>query len=459
MKDDLVVVVPGIMGTALTWEGVDVWNLGPRAAAGLLRPGRTLERLRLQQGIGDEDPEPPHALSLGGPIRTQRVLPGLVAHLGYGGLAGRLGIAPERLAVFPYDWRLSNVNSAMKLERFVGERLERWRTTADPERFPGARDAKVVFVCRSMGGLVVRHFAEVLGGHRVTRAVASLGTPYMGSVKALRFLLGEGLGPLPAAWREAIAEACSTYPSLHQLLPVYRAVVTEDGYPARLGEVPPVPGLPTAMIVDAFRFHRRMQKAARANRANEAGGTAGYDLVPLGGATHRTAHGVSFDPAGRPRFHDGLPGDGGPWLGDGTVPQLSATPPEHRTTATTMWFPHRHASLLDAAPVQYQLRHICNGVERPRFLASDHDIGIELPDVALAGAPIEVWATRVDRAMDLRVRRLAQDGRCLAAEPMRPAGDGRFRAELRAEPGTWTLEVSSPTTGYACRDAVLVMEA
>lgn len=457
MKDDLVVVVPGIMGTALTWDGVDVWNLSPQAAAGVFRPGRLLERLRLQKGIGNEDPEPRHALSLGGPIQSPRVLPGLVAHLGYGGLAKRLGVAPERLAVFPYDWRLSNRNSAQKLERFVAERLAKWQTTADPDRFPGARDAKVIFICRSMGGLVVRYYVEVLKGREVTRAVASLGTPYLGSVKALRFLLGEGLGPLPGSWRAALAEVCSTYPSLGQLLPVYKAVVADErqGTLAPLSGIPPIEGLPTATVVDAFKFHREMQKAGIKNEAQRS---AAYELIPLGGATHRTAHSVSFDAAGHPRFHDDLPGGRGPWLGDGTVPQLSATPPGHRTTASTVWVPFRHASLLDADPVQYQLRNICNGVERPLFLASEHEIGIDLPDLALAGDPIEVWATNVDSAMELRVRRFAEDGRCVSVDPMQPCGDGRFRAEVRAEPGMWTLEVSSPTTGYACRDAVLVME-
>ncbi|GGW48150.1 hypothetical protein GCM10010503_26520 [Streptomyces lucensis JCM 4490] len=456
MRDDLVVVVPGIMGTALTWEGVDVWNLSPQAAAGLVRPGRLLERLRLQKGIGDADPEPRHSLSLGPLVERPRVLPGLVAHLGYAGLARRLGIAPERLAVFRYDWRLDNRNSARRLRRFVERRLDEWRSTADRERFPRAGDAKAVFVCRSMGGLVVRYYVEELGGREVTRAVASLGTPYLGSVRALRFLLGEGLGPLPGAWRDALADICSTYPSLGQLLPVYKAVLVDEehGAVSHLSAVPPVDGLPTATVMDAFRFHREMRKA---RIRNDAEGAAPYELVPLGGATHPTAHGVSFDTAGPPRFHDELPGGGGPWLGDGTVPQLSATPPEHTTTASTMWVPFRHASLIDAEPVRYQLRNVCDGVERTRFLSPDHEIGIELPDVAVAGEPIEVWATRADSAMDLRVRRLTEDGGCVSVDPMLPCGDGRFRAEVRAEPGVWTLEVSSPTTGYACRDAVLVM--
>ncbi|ATZ28139.1 hypothetical protein SLAV_31835 [Streptomyces lavendulae subsp. lavendulae] len=456
MIDDLVVVVPGIMGTALTRDGVDVWNLSPQTIAGIRRPGRFLERLRLQEGIGNGDPEPRHALSLGPLIERPRVLPGLVSHLGYGGLAGRLGIAPEQLAVFRYDWRLSNRNSAERLKRFVGDRLDRWRSGADPRRFPGARDAKAVFVCRSMGGLVVQYYVEALGGREVTRAVASLGTPYLGSVKTLRFLLGEGLGPLPGSWRDALREVCATYPSLGQLLPVYKAVVLEDEQGVtHLGGGPPVEGIDTAVVDDAFRFRRDIQTATV---VNEAEGAPAYELVPLGGATHPTAHSVSFDAAGRPCFHDDLPGGRGPWLGDGTVPQLSATPPEHRSTASTMWFPYRHASLLDAKPVQYQLRNICNGLERSQYLAPEGEIGIELPDTALAGEAIEVWAANADSAMELRVRRFADDGRCVSVDPMRPTGDGRFRAQVRAEPGTWILEVSSPTTGYACRDAVLVME-
>ncbi|MFJ8026445.1 hypothetical protein [Streptomyces sp. NPDC096311] len=78
-------------------------------------------------------------------------------------------------------------------------------------------------------------------------------------------------------------------------------------------------------------------------------------------------------------------------------------------------------------------------------------------DFAQAGELFEVWATNADAAMGLRVRRIGEDGRSVADEVMQPCGGGLFRAELRAEPGLWTVEVYSNALGYSCRDVQLVV--
>jgi triacylglycerol esterase/lipase EstA (alpha/beta hydrolase family) len=100
---------------------------------------------------------------------------------------------PGNLLLFPYDWRLSNVLSAIKLAETAPGELDRWRKhTQNP-------DAKLVLICHSMGGLVARWFLEVLGGREITRQLVTIGTPYQGSVDALRELvngLSVGLGPL-----------------------------------------------------------------------------------------------------------------------------------------------------------------------------------------------------------------------------------------------------------------------
>ncbi|MDR3080787.1 MAG: hypothetical protein LBV60_07640, partial [Streptomyces sp.] len=439
------ILVPGIMGTALTRNGTDIWDLTPEALSGLLQPRRTREMLKLPKGVGDSDPEPPHALELGGAIHGRRLLPGLVSSVEYPDLRDLLHIRPERFVEFPYDWRLSNRNSAEKLKRFVQERLTRWQETADPKQFPRAREAKVIFLCRSMGGLVVRYYAEVLGGWEQIRSVATLGTPFSGSVKALRFLTGQ-VRWVPSPFREWIHEVCSSYPSLGQLIPTYRVVVDRQEGRSRL-KGQPVEGVDTRMIDDSFAFFQEVQDAIDENDA--AHGPRRYTLVTLGGDKHRTDQALSLSHDGRPKFRrdfsdSGDPQDQGlPLFGDGTVSHIAQTPPEWADTGQTVWLDSRHADLINSEHALKQLRRICDGLGLAGVLSTGAPVGVEFPDFAQAGEPFEVWASNADAAMGLRVRRLGEEGRCVADEVMQPCGGGDFRAELRAGSGRWTLEVYS----------------
>ncbi|MGC9382734.1 esterase/lipase family protein [Streptomyces sp. MH13] len=461
MRGDLVVVVPGIMGTALTRDGHDVWDLSLQAIGGILGSARTKEMLKLQKDIRDDDPEPPHALDVGGAIFGPRLLPGLISDIGYAGLRRKLGIEEDRFVVFPYDWRLSNRNSARKLRRFVDERLSHWRETADPALYPGAGDAKVVFLCRSMGGLVVRYYTEVLGGWEKTRSVTTLGTPFSGSVKALRFLTGQARW-VPGPLNEQIREICSTYPSLGQLIPTYRIVLDPEDGRVALDSRTPLEGVDPWMIEESGRFFTDIDNAIQKNDALY--GRHRYALFAFGGDKHRTDQAISFPMGSKPRFHSDfskstdlndryLPSP----RGDGTVSHLAQTPPEWSSTGQPLWLDSRHADLMNADKAIEQLKRICDDVPLAQALSSEYPVGVELPDVAVAGEPFEMWATNAEAALRLRVRRLAENGRCVWDEEMRPCGDGTFRAEARAESGRWTLEVYSPTVRYVCRDVILVV--
>ncbi|GAA2986495.1 hypothetical protein GCM10010483_33580 [Actinokineospora diospyrosa] len=52
---------------------------------------------------------------------------------------------------------------AGQLDRFVRRALPTWR------EYSGARDAKVIVLAHSMGGLIARYWATVLGGHEHCR--------------------------------------------------------------------------------------------------------------------------------------------------------------------------------------------------------------------------------------------------------------------------------------------------
>lgn len=53
---DLVVVIPGILGSALEREGKEIWGFSGQAVIdNLLSPGRNIQHLALSQGIGEQE--------------------------------------------------------------------------------------------------------------------------------------------------------------------------------------------------------------------------------------------------------------------------------------------------------------------------------------------------------------------------------------------------------------------
>lgn len=147
---DLVVVVPGIMGSTLESNGKTVW--APTAGAllqGIFTLGKSLKALQLPDGIGDENPDDrvePRSL-----VGDLHAIPGIWSPIrGYDALLKRLrqlsnaGSIGNVLPV-PYDWRLSNRYNGKRLAGIVEDEFEQWRKS-DPSR----ADARLVFLCHSM---------------------------------------------------------------------------------------------------------------------------------------------------------------------------------------------------------------------------------------------------------------------------------------------------------------------
>lgn len=330
---DLVVILPGITGSVLQKDGRDVWGISRESILDILKTGgKSLQALKL----GQDDPE---AESLGDGIRATRlaenvsIIPGFIKVDGYtdttrmitnnfsGITQGDIYNDPDDRAAnfyhFPYDWRRDNRVSGKILKRLLDKRLKCWREHS------GNQNAKVILLAHSMGGLVSRYYLEVLGGWSDCKALFTFGTPYRGSLNAINALAnGFRKGPFD------LTEVLRSLTAIYQLLPRYKALkIGEEFY--RVAEAPmDLPGIERAKAQDALAFYNEIDDAADLNRENSLYRDS-FVTCPIVGVVQPTQQSAEFSnglittsaalPAilqDRPNFGDG----------DGTVPQVSATP-------------------------------------------------------------------------------------------------------------------------------------
>src|SRR5207253_2497363 len=101
--------------------------------------------------------------------------------------------------------------------------LQAWRSRS------GNRSAKIVFICHAMGGLVGRCYADVEGGWPLVRAIISIGTPFLGSIRALDLLyFGLDFQSYGLSLHD-LTSVVRTLTSVYQLLPHYPAIRTFTG--------------------------------------------------------------------------------------------------------------------------------------------------------------------------------------------------------------------------------------
>jgi pimeloyl-ACP methyl ester carboxylesterase len=221
---DLIVLLPGIMGSVLEKDGTDLWAAANRTIFSALRKRRRiLQWLKLD---GDD----PEVDDLADGVTATRLISdariaGFIKIDGYNRVSemikgnfdviqGQVNTATRSHAranyfEFPYDWRRDNSASAQRLSRFLSVRLTEWRKYA-------GQGAKVILVAHSMGGIVARYYLEALGGWKDCKALITFGTPFRGSVKALDCLVnGCSVGPFD------FTELVSSFTSVYQLLPIY----------------------------------------------------------------------------------------------------------------------------------------------------------------------------------------------------------------------------------------------
>ncbi|WP_406254141.1 lipase/acyltransferase domain-containing protein [Streptomyces chartreusis] len=307
---------------------------------------------------------------------------------------------PAAVLEFAYDWRLPvEVNGAL-LADAAHRHLERWRNSEAERARLDDREARLVFIAHSMGGLVTRAaFARAADLAADTRCVVTLGTPFLGSVKAAVILGGNRSDPLPALPRRRMQALAATLPGVHDLLPDYRCVdVGGDVLRLTPSDVAGLGG-DKELAAQAQDFQRRM-------RASGAPAMPGHRAVV--GVAQPTAQSlrlesgvvheqyVSFERDGEGELARD-PATGVPLrrdrAGDGTVYRDSATVPG---TVAESWLPLQHGALAKDGVALAHVRAVLTEHDRNRGPALGvGGLGLALPDYVDAGTP---WLARLTPA-------------------------------------------------------------
>jgi hypothetical protein len=441
---DLIVLVPGVMGSVLRRDGKDLWATTAGAMFGALSSlGGTVASLKLDSETGTDD-DAGDGITAPSLLQDLHAIPGFWKIDGYTRakehILERFEATPgENFFEFPYDWRRDNRHHARRLKRESAQWLDAWRSR------PGHRDAKLVLVAHSMGGLVSRYFVEVLGGWRDTRALVTFGTPHLGAAKVMKTLVDgipAKLGPFSLA---DMTGALRSFTSVWQLLPVYASFDAGDGKLVRLSDTT-AHGLDLARVHAGRDFHREIRDAATKNAADADYRASGFTTHCIVGVHQPTLQSAAGS-VGSFAFHERFEGrDEG---GDGSVPRLSAVPA--KVPVQTVLVPEQHASLQNTDFALLQLEGILRSGWAPAlddalsFAPGHHEpspVKLRVDDSYAEGDDVVVRAKPDDASVKLRATVTGVQGAKGAELELVAAEDGWHEARVAGlGAGAWRVAV------------------
>jgi pimeloyl-ACP methyl ester carboxylesterase len=434
LMPDVVVCIPGITGSVLRKGNKDVWNISGGALFNALRTlGGDIQDLKLKEDPVDVDDV--DGITATSVIRDVHLIPGIWKIDGYTKLVRHLEEKfdvkhGENLFEFPYDWRRDNRVASRQLATKAKGWLAAWRQKS------GNKDAKLIIVGHSMGGLVARHFIECREGWRDTRMLVTLATPYGGSLYSLGTLVnGRRIKFFD------LTDVSRSMTALYQLLPVYPCYDGGDRKLVRVTEAQ-IPHLDPQKAKAALAFHHEIRDAITSNMKDPAYSGRRYDIRPIVGIEQPTAQSArkDGDKVTLIRSHDGE--DLG---GDGTVPRPSATPAEFERLENAIYAAERHASLQNDDDVLFQLNGL---LTQPSFNPKDYrdatgKIGqsLDIEDWVDPGEPLLVRAKPLGDPGGLLVAAVedVETGQEVARQRLREAGDGWYEAELALTEGLYRV--------------------
>jgi hypothetical protein len=380
----------------------------------------------------------------------------------YGRLIDKLrevNVHPDAVRPFAYDWRLSVRHNAALLAEEMARHLMAWRARpehADARRsHPEQRDAQLVLVAHSMGGLLVRALGLIPGALDEVRAVVTLGTPFHGSVKAVE-MLAIGAGGPRGLSTQALRDAARTMPGVYDLLPGYRCMLADGDL------VAPVPA-------DFTRIGADEELAAAAQKDRDARAEVVLPAHRLvAGFAQPTPQSFEIAPNGLLRTRlvtyqrDGdeklVPVDHG---GDGTVYRYAASLAGVQSTELAQ----QHLALARMSAAAEITAGVATGVDDLGAVLGPGDLGLALPEEARTGESVALsvhgevdpgevdivvedaldgerdWETRVGTGLAAGDRELAYE--VTFARP------GLFRVGVTSggEPVTKLVRVDGPADG------------
>ncbi len=350
---DLVILVPGVLGSRLLYNGAPLWGDGsPTFLQWVRRRSTDLGRL----SVGADDPS---LDDLGDGIVPDGVVEGFfvvgrfVAAGGYGPVLKflqrefslRLG---DSLQVFAYDWRRDLRVAARRLAVKAEGWLQAWRNHS------GNREARVILICHAMGGLVGRYYADVEGGWPSVSRIISIGSPFRGSIRALDVLYfgldfqSYGL-PLPD-----LTPVARTLTSIYQLLPHYPAIRTFAGDVVSPFDIR-IPTFEHQKMERARQLHRDLVDRHIRNRSAEGyAAMRSHSIVGIGQPTVELGRLL-------PNGTLAIDRDAGEneLDGDGVVPRFSAeAPAANGFEGHWYYLPQSHGMLFADPLVQSHLRDL-----------------------------------------------------------------------------------------------------
>ncbi|MFO7168114.1 MAG: hypothetical protein DIU80_008795 [Chloroflexota bacterium] len=466
MMRDLIVLLPGIMGSVLEKDGAVIWSMPKILGPAILSNEAAFAPLYLQDDTDPERPVLPDNIRPKSLMYGIHGIHGLALGEGYQQIVAAITSTfdviqghpespePENFIPFPYDWRRDNRAAAHRLKEVVERKLGLWR------KRPGMSKARAILIAHSMGGLVARYYLEVLGGWDSCRALITFGTPHRGSLNALDSLCnGHSLG------RADLTDIVRSFNSVYQLLPTYPTVRVGNEY-RRPAELDGIPGFSKSRAQAALAFHHEIRDAI-ARR-----GASAPAVTPIVGTLQPTAQSARLE-GNRVHMSRDLPlsdaerqqlGEkDAEWLatGDGTVPFSSAIPAELSTasyldtyhSAKHAWLPanavllEKLCSMLTRMQTADVLDKFQGGLEAPEQLAQPA-LSVELDNLQYAGTPIAVRARIINQQADPgHVLLTLASGRKRYKLRLEPDGEGWSGRLEGVPPGTYSATVETYRRG------------
>jgi pimeloyl-ACP methyl ester carboxylesterase len=460
----LIILLPGIMGSALQKDGKDLWALSGQALwQHLLTLGKRIGELNIH---GDDW----QRNDLGDGVRAVRLIedlhsiPPLVEHAGYSvirkGISDFFGLTegsieqPDDSAsffTFPYDWRRDNRAAARELQEFIQKQLPRWR------EYSGAKKAQVILIGHSMGGLIARYYLEVLGGWRDTCAAITVGSPHRGAIGALD-TLSNGFKKLNINFA-SLSSLVQSFPSAYQLLPTYPALGIEGRY-MRPTEADAIPNVDLPMAKSGREDFLEAIRLAAMENARDPDYV--QKLIPWVGTRQDTLQSASIKDGKLELSYDGPPGlDSSLVDGDGTVPRVCAVPADLDGKRFERFSVERHGWLtnnpMTLQPLLDTLLQISSpgaptffGVGEPEVLPAS--INLRLDRLFLPDEPVGIQMTLVDageqpQGIELSVKPVGHTGEG-AAKTVQASSAEPARVEFGGlVPGLYELTAAAQTSG------------